>query len=73
MSLRRRKKQTCETKFISYFCIFLYFEFNKASIKRCRSLKHPNDVIAANTSASISSSLGMIVVYSNKKINIYFQ
>jgi hypothetical protein len=42
---------------------FSYFEFNNASIKRCRSLKQPNDVIAANTSASISPSFGMIVVY----------
>ena len=44
----------------------LYFEFNNASIKRVRSLKHPSDVIAANTSASISSSFGIMVVYNTQ-------
>ena len=42
--------------------LFTHFEFNRASIKRCRSLKHPKDVIAAKTSGSISPSQGIIVV-----------
>ena len=62
MSINKNQKS-------SYLIInfYFYFEFNNASIKRCRSLKQPNDVIAANTSASISSSFGMIVVYNKKE------